>query len=153
MSRRQRNTLGHMSTEWIEYLTRDRRGSTQADIARAAAVDQTTVSRWVRGEGVAAAHTAIRLARALGDDPLRALVAAGHLTAQEARAKVTHVAPAELTDQQLLDMLRHRLERMREGKDHEDQGATKNRIRAPRSTARSSPRTGASRRSPGAPAG
>lgn len=106
---RGRNTLGRMSREWIAYLERTAPGATQKALAEAAGVDQSTVSRWRRGQGEPAPETAIRLARKIGAEPLGALVAAGHLTPAEARAIVSHHEHGSITDAELLEILAARL--------------------------------------------
>lgn len=99
----------NMSRDWIAYLNHTAPGATQKALADAAGVDQSTVSRWKRGQGAPAPETAIHLARKIGAEPLGALVAAGHLTADEANAIVSHHEPAAITDAELLDILRDRL--------------------------------------------
>lgn len=95
---------------WQQYVARHRRGRTQAELADLVEVSQTAVSRWLKGTQSVDAAMAIRFARAVGDDPLRALIEAGYLTREEAGA----APPAEpdysrLTNDELLDLVRARL--------------------------------------------
>lgn len=98
-----------MLMAWAGYLEQAMPGVTQKQIAAAAGVDQSTVSRWRRGAGQPSAQTVIRLARRLNLSPTQALVAAGHLTADEANAEVTYTAPADLSDDELIETLQSRL--------------------------------------------
>lgn len=100
---------------WWEYVQRHTQGDdTQAQIASRLGVDQTRVSAWVRDGDVPAPATAIKIARRLGVPPAEVLLAAGHITADEAGATVTHVQVDEPTDDELIDMLADRLKRTSE---------------------------------------
>lgn len=94
---------------WVRYLEQSMPGATQGAIAEAAGVDQPSVSRWRREEGCPSAETAIRLARRLQPPPTQALIAAGHLTPAEVDAQVTYTTPADLSDDELVELLRSRL--------------------------------------------
>lgn len=99
-----------MTHDWSGYLARMMPEATQKAIADAAGVDQTTISRWQHGE-TPKADAAVRFARARKANPLEALFAAGYLAAEDVGAEVVILIPAEMTDDQLLDQLRARLER------------------------------------------
>lgn len=94
---------------WMEYVRRHTTSTVQTVIGGVMGVDQTRVSAWIRDGDVPAPATAIRIARHLGVAPAEVLLAAGHITAEEAQAQVTHVQVTEPTDRQLLDMLGERL--------------------------------------------
>jgi len=69
---------------WSEYVRRITRGHTQAQIAAKADVAESNVGRWMRGErGQPRPDNVIALARAFGQCPAEALIAAGWLTEQD----------------------------------------------------------------------
>lgn len=95
---------------WQEYVKRHVAGRSQVSVAALTGVSQAAVSRWLKGtQGVDAAK-AIEFARAVDDEPLNALVAAGFLTPAEAKARP---APApdfsQLSNQELLDLIGSRM--------------------------------------------
>lgn len=96
---------------WQQYVARHRRGRTQAELADLVDVSQTAVSRWLKGTQSVDAATAINFARAVGDDPLTALIEAGYLTHEEAGATPPPAEPdySRLTNDELLDLVRARL--------------------------------------------
>jgi transcriptional regulator with XRE-family HTH domain len=55
----------------------------QKDIAAAAGIDQSSISRWQRGSITPRAEAVVALARAYGRSPVEALVAAGYLSSDE----------------------------------------------------------------------
>ena len=72
---------------WSLYVERVKGGTTQAQVAQAAGIDQATVSRWLRGGKPGAPDRVAAFARAHKDctNVLEAFVAAEFLTAQEAQ--------------------------------------------------------------------
>ena len=97
---------------WPAYLRGRLSGKTQAALADLGNVPRSTLSRWIKGTQTPDAPTAIQFARAIGDDPLNALVAVGYLTAEEARQQPSAPqSPAALTDDELLAEVRARMRR------------------------------------------
>lgn len=105
---------------WVDFMRSIRRNDaeTQAEIAARAGgiVDQTTVSRWLKGEGGRPSiEKAVEFARAIGESPIRALVALRYLEPDDLTGEVRLViSPAELTDDALLQELSGRLRTLRE---------------------------------------
>lgn len=97
---------------WWTYVQRVAPNAPQAEIAAAAGVTASTVSRWGSGKQGVDAKAVITFARGYGRPVLEALVAAGLLTPAEAKERPT-AAPSidSLTDEQLLDEIRRRLDR------------------------------------------
>lgn len=76
------------SGRWATYVRDVTRGMTQEATSDATGVDQTTISRWLRGTRTAAnAQTVVAFARGLGRNPLEALAAAGYISDDEAGTK------------------------------------------------------------------
>jgi len=67
---------------WAEYVKRVTRSMSQNRVAELTGIAQTNVGRWLRGEAPRS-ESAVQFARALGEDPLEALVAAGLLDTDE----------------------------------------------------------------------
>jgi transcriptional regulator with XRE-family HTH domain len=96
---------------WAEYVRRTTASMTQTEVAELTGVSQTGIGRWLRGETAAPrAESVVSFARALGQQPVQALVAAGYLTADEAAATIEVRRPLHSyhTDA-LLDELRRRV--------------------------------------------
>lgn len=95
---------------WSEYV----RSHVGPDINRVVSqkvdVTEPTVSRWKKGTQGVDATAAARFARAYNRPVLEAFVAAGFLTAEEARARPS-AAPdyTRLTNDELLDLVRSRM--------------------------------------------
>ncbi len=68
---------------WSEYVTACAKGRRQSDLAVLVGVDQSTVSRWLKGKGSPTAENAMTLARVAGDSPITGLLAAGFLREDE----------------------------------------------------------------------
>lgn len=85
----------------------DRRGWVPADLARAAGISHTRLTRWREGQAPSV-DAARAVATAFGVPLLTVLVAAGLLTAEEAgQQSVSPPDPQRLTDEQLAaEMLR-----------------------------------------------
>jgi transcriptional regulator with XRE-family HTH domain len=95
---------------WQEYVKDLQAGRTQVELAEQVGVDQATVSRWLRGGGAPSAENVVQIARRAGRQPLSALVAAGLLSATEARQRAAaRPSLSDLTDDELIDELRRRL--------------------------------------------
>lgn len=76
---------------WADYV---RSLGTQSEVARRSGVGQGTVSRWVDGRTVPDAKNVIAVARAFGENPITALVAADYL--EQADAEHAGGVPARL---------------------------------------------------------
>ena len=71
---------------WSLYVRRIAGGLNQVQIAERAGLSQTNIGKWLRGEpGAPRAESVIAFARAFGQPPLEALIAAGYLSAAEAQ--------------------------------------------------------------------
>ena len=68
---------------WSEYVAACAQGRKQSDLALLVGVDQSTISRWLKGKGVPSAENAMTLARMSGDSPITGLLAAGLLREDE----------------------------------------------------------------------
>lgn len=79
-----------MTESWSEYVRRVGRGVQRKDIAAAAGINQSGLSRWIAGDRPDAAKV-VSFARAFQRPPVEALVAAGYLEPEELNAKVVHV--------------------------------------------------------------
>lgn len=95
---------------WWSYVKRVAPDAQQADIAQAAGVTASTVSRWGSGAHSPDPRAVVTFARTYGRPALEALVEAGVLTPAEAKQRPT-AAPSidSLTDDQLLDEIRKRM--------------------------------------------
>ena len=111
-----------MTDAWAEYVQRVTAGLSQKDIAAATGIDQTGISRWLRGLGMPRAESVVAFARALGRPLLEALVAGGYIEAGDVDGVIEVVPPpSELSDEQLFadmaritDELRRRVQRTEE---------------------------------------
>lgn len=101
---------------WWDYVSRIAKGETQERIARRINVTSPSVGRWKtsapKPENVAA------FARAYGRPVLEAFIAAGFLSETDAAAQVTITRQQDPSDDELLDLLRRRLERDRQESGH-----------------------------------
>lgn len=69
---------------WSEYVAACAQGRRQSDLALLIGVDQSTISRWLKGKGGRpTAENAMELARHSGDSPIVGLLAAGLLREDE----------------------------------------------------------------------
>ena len=101
---------------WQQYVTRHKAGRSQVELADLVNVSQTAVSRWLKGTQGVDAAVAIRFARAVGDEPLTALVEAGYLTLEEAGATPAQRPDlSRLTNDELLELVRSRMREDGEG--------------------------------------
>lgn len=101
-----------MSTEsWAEYVRRVTRNMTQAAAAELAGVNQAAIGRWIRGTTeTPRAESVIAFARALEQQPIQALVAAGFITEDEAPEVVHMRAPiSDYSNEELMDELNRRI--------------------------------------------
>ena len=76
-----------VSETWGDYVRRVTADRTQKDVSAVTGMDQTMISRWSLNRNVPRAENAVAFARALGESPVEALIAAGYLTAAEAAVR------------------------------------------------------------------
>ena len=96
-----------MPESWPEYVRRITRGHTQAQISKRSGVSETNVGRWLRGErGQPKPDTVIALAKAFGQPPAEALIAAGWLEPDDTRGNRTPLSA--YTYAELIEELRRR---------------------------------------------
>lgn len=96
---------------WGEYVRQMIGGDQQVEAARKAGLDQTTISRWVRGGQAGKAENVVKLARAYRTPVLEALVVAGFISEAEAGARVTIQRFEEPSDDRLLELIANRFSR------------------------------------------
>lgn len=72
---------------WNEYVQRITRGIPRKEVAKAAGVSESRLSRWLDG-GTVSAEKAVKFARGIGQPPVEALVHAGFLEPSEADAVI-----------------------------------------------------------------
>lgn len=97
---------------WATYVKRIAPGRLQKDIAAAAGVDSSTVSRWLDKHERPKADAVVRFARAEGQDAVQALIAANYLEPEDIEgARVIEVmsSPKQISDDALLEEVRVRL--------------------------------------------
>ena len=76
-----------MRVSWSDYVKRVGGRMTHAQMAEQSGVAVSNIGRWIRGEpGLPRAESVIAFARAFGQSPLEALIAAGYLSMDEAGA-------------------------------------------------------------------
>lgn len=95
---------------WKQYVEHHMQGRTQVALASLVEVSPGAISRWLSGTQGVNAAVAISFARKVGDSPLQALIAAGHLVPAEAE-HVVNLAPdySQLSVDELLELLRDRI--------------------------------------------
>lgn len=111
---------------WSDYVRHTIGTDQQVDAARRTRVDQTTISRWVRGGQAGRAENVVKFARAYQRPVLEALVVAGFISESEARAQVTITKRENPSDEQLLELIAARLRRD-QGDPHAHDTATNTR--------------------------
>lgn len=95
---------------WAKYVERHLAGRNQVELAALVGVSQTAVSRWLSGKQGVDGAQAVAFARAVGDEPLAALVAADFLTAKEAKAPPAPSPDYDLlSNDELVELVRERL--------------------------------------------
>ena len=94
-----------------DYLMRITDGATGVTISRAAEVDAGNVSRWKTGKTRPSAETVVKIARTWHRPPVEALVASGHLSADEVGGDVVEVAMSagDLAVDDLIEEMRRRI--------------------------------------------
>lgn len=95
---------------WPEYVSRVTAGCSRSDVAEAAQINVSAISRWLTSVSPPRAEKAVSFARGLGQNPIEALVAAGYLNPDEVDGAVQIVrGRSELSDDELIDELKERL--------------------------------------------
>jgi transcriptional regulator with XRE-family HTH domain len=102
---------------WTEYVKATAGADLQNEIARKMGVDQSTASRWLRGAPAGKPSNVAAFAKAYGRPVLEAFVAAGFLTDDDAHTQVTITRHEDPSDEELLDLLRRRLDRDQRSSD------------------------------------
>lgn len=98
-----------MHEDWPSYVGRVTEGMDRKDIAKAADLNVSGVSRWLTGVSQPSPEKAIHFARSLNRNPVEALVAAGYLEAADIPGAVTIMQPLEaVSTDALLAELRRR---------------------------------------------
>lgn len=98
---------------WWQYVETISKGATQDAIARTVGnITAPTIGRWRNSEPKPA--SVVAFAKAYGRPVLEAFVAAGFLTDEDARTQVTTVRHEDPSDEEILEILRRRLERDRQ---------------------------------------
>lgn len=109
----------HNDNPWMTYLSALAGPAApairQSDIAKAAGVDNGTVSRWVSGKNHPKAEQVIRVARAYKVSPLGALVAAGYLEEGELTGDVVLPRGLGLSEYSELELAQEMLRRLNRG--------------------------------------
>ncbi|MDX1890230.1 helix-turn-helix transcriptional regulator [Mycolicibacterium sp. 050158] len=72
-----------VESTWWQYVLTVTGGAAQKDIAATTGIDQSSISRWQRGNSRPRAEAAVAFARGYRRSPVEALVAAGFLTMGE----------------------------------------------------------------------
>ncbi|OFT58155.1 hypothetical protein HMPREF3159_07985 [Brachybacterium sp. HMSC06H03] len=101
-----------MDPSGINYVSRLRLvlgDRSQSELAQAAGIAQSTVSRWGKGEWVPSIDALRSLAQHYGVPLLGLMVAVGLLSFEEAGSPPSPVLPEDFTDEQLIAELRRRL--------------------------------------------
>lgn len=100
----------HAHETWPSYVRRITTGLDRKQIAAAADMDVSGVSRWMRGTSKPSIEKVISFARGLRHSPVEALVAAGYLNEGDLNGTVQIMQSlSELSDDALMDELRVRL--------------------------------------------
>lgn len=106
--------MGNGPEGWWAYVDRITDGVPLKDVAEAAGIDPSGVSRWKSGKTkIPSIEKIVAFARKMGDSPLNAFVAVGYITQQEADAEIVEVGRSldDFRDDALIDNLRERLHR------------------------------------------
>lgn len=95
---------------WTHYVQRVSEGVPRKDVARAAGIDPSGLSRWFGGKQQPRAEKVVAFARALHQSPIEALIAAGYLEPHEAAGVIEVMrSRQDISDEELLAELGDRL--------------------------------------------
>jgi transcriptional regulator with XRE-family HTH domain len=98
-----------MPEDWWDYVARTAGpDATQKDISERTGIEQSSISRWKLRKNTPNADAVVRFARAYGQSPLAALIAARYLDADEVAGVVEIVgtATSELSVSELVGQIR-----------------------------------------------
>ena len=95
---------------WTEYVQRVTAGVARKDVAQAAGIDASGISRWINSEQRPRAENVVAFARGLQQSPIEGLIAAGYLEPHEVSGVIEVMrSREELSDTELLIELGQRL--------------------------------------------
>lgn len=95
---------------WTEYVQRITAGVPRKEVAKAAQVNISGISRWLSGETRPSAEKVVSFARGLRQSPIEALIAAGYLEPHEAAGVIEVVRSlSEVPDEELLAQIAERM--------------------------------------------
>ncbi len=95
---------------WTEYVQRITAGVPRKEIARAAQINISGISRWMSGETRPSAEKVVAFARGLHQSPIEALIAAGYIEPHEVSGVIEVVRSLEeVTDEELLNQVAERM--------------------------------------------
>lgn len=109
---------------WAEYVAACSRNAPQADVAYAVGVNQSTVGRWLAGGTPEAKHV-VAFAKAYGQKPVAAFIAAGFLSSDDISGPIQmRVSLSDVSDEALVKGLVDRLAHYRRliGRDEGQEG-------------------------------
>lgn len=95
---------------WTEYVQRITANVPRKEIARAAQINISGISRWISGETRPSAEKVVAFARGLHQSPLEALIAAGYIEPHEVSGVIEVVRSLdEVSDEELLAQVAARM--------------------------------------------
>jgi transcriptional regulator with XRE-family HTH domain len=97
-----------MTSRWWTYVS-EHGGENQTEIARRTELSAASVNRWKTQGSTPSPENVARFAIAYGRPVLEALVAAGHITEEQAGVQVTRVDLATLSTEDIMAELGRRL--------------------------------------------
>lgn len=100
---------------WPEYLSAITDGAPGARIAEKTGIPESTISRWFSGKAEPRPKQVVAVARAYGQSPLQALIAAGYLDADELDIPAAEPRRLQIRHFTDLEMAEETLRRIREG--------------------------------------
>lgn len=101
-------------TQWSRYIDATSDGAYNAAIAEAIGVDPATVGRWRTGAVDPKPRQVVAYARAFGQSPISALVAAGYLTEEEVGMPMSAPRAYTLDDFSALELAEELVQRLGE---------------------------------------
>lgn len=101
-----------MRESWTDYVGRITEGRPRKEVAAAAGIDVSGISRWLNSASMPRAEKVISFARGLAQSPVEALIAAGYLDEGDVDNAVEVVQSlSALSDDALIEELAGRLRR------------------------------------------
>ena len=94
---------------WSRYFRRVAGDTPRKDLASAAGVAQSAISRWFNAVARPSADSAISFARGMAANPVEALIAAGYLQEKDVAGVIEVIQARQWTDAELLAELAARL--------------------------------------------